>query len=157
MATNCKGRNSGMNTWEQLRKISEEAYVFLKSFEPSQYNDGRIDLGNGMYVNIESYSTKYRKERKFEAHRKYIDVQYMISGRELITVAELGKNLKCIDEYDEQKDIAYYENCLEGIDFFLEERCFLILMPSDAHMPCIAIDKTDNVRKAVIKIPIKVL
>lgn len=42
--------------------------------------EGRYELENGIYVNIESYSTCSCEEKKYEIHRKYIDLQYIISG-----------------------------------------------------------------------------
>ena len=68
-------------------------------------------MQNGMYVNIESYTTQLREDRKFEAHRRYIDVQYMISGKELITVCPADK-LKCVEAYNQNTDIVFFQNII---------------------------------------------
>ena len=143
-----------MNDWNVLKEISNDAYEFLKCFDPLNYDDGRYDLNNGMYINIESYTTHLRQERKFEVHKKYIDVQYMISGKELITVCPVDK-LVCVDVYDPNRDIAFYQNALIGIDKIITSGEFLILRPGEAHMPCICVDEQARVRKAVIKIPVR--
>ena len=142
-----------MRDWDKLKRLSVDAYEFLKSFKPENYADGQHKLKNGMYVNIESYTTKLREERKFETHEKYIDVQYMISGRELITVCPM-EDLKCIEPYNKEQDVAFYKNEAKGVDKLLTKGEFLIFKPSEAHMPCICVDEPENVRKSVIKIPV---
>lgn len=142
-----------MSDWEKLREISLYAYEFLRNFIPDSYEDGRYELQDGLFVNVESYKTQLRRERKFEAHEKYIDVQYMISGRELITTCPI-EELECIDPYDEERDIAFYKNDLKGVDNLLVAGNFLIFLPGEAHMPCICVNQQENVRKAVIKIPV---
>lgn len=109
MAADSKGGHCSMSDWDELKSISVNAYEFLKSFIPEEYEDGRYELQNGMYVNIESYTTQLREDRKFESHRRYIDVQYMISGMKLITVCPFDK-LKCVEVYNQDTDIAFYQN-----------------------------------------------
>lgn len=89
MAANCKGGycNVSALNLEEIKKISIAAYNFLEEFDPCEYKDGRYEFCDGIYVNIETYVTYPRIERKFESHEKYIDIQYMISGREIVTVA----------------------------------------------------------------------
>lgn len=142
-----------MKDFDEIKEISKIAYNFFKSFNPVVCKNGRTDLENGVYVNIESYKTQKRCERKFEAHKRYIDIQYMISGRELITKASVNE-LEISEGYDTDKDIVFYYNCLKGQDFLLEPGTFLILRPGEAHMPCICVDGEQQVRKAVLKVPI---
>lgn len=143
-----------MSKIEELKDLSMVAYEFLRNFNPDDYADGRYELAEGCYVNIESYSTQCRAERRFEAHQKYIDVQYMISGNEIITICPV-EELECVEQYDAKKDIAFFRNEPKGIDFILSENDFLIFRPGEAHMPCICICEQKPVRKAVVKIPCK--
>ncbi len=138
---------------EKVKKLSAAAYNFLDGFDPCEYEDGRHEICDGVYVNIETYVTYPREERKFESHEKYIDIQYMISGREIVTAAPVS-DLEVCDPYDEERDISFYFNCLKGTDMLLNEGDFLIFKPGTAHMPCICIDKRESVRKAVIKVPV---
>lgn len=143
-----------MRKIEELKDLSIVAYEFLRDLNPDDFTDGRYELSEGCYVNIESYSTQCRIERKFEAHQKYIDVQYIILGKEIITVCPV-EELECINPYDVEKDIAFFKNEPKGIDFILSENDFLVIKPGEAHMPCVCIGKQAFVRKAVIKIPCK--
>ena len=136
-----------------IRELNETAYRFLCSLDASKIEDGRLELENGLYVNIESYETQARSERLFESHRKYIDIQYMIKGEELITVAPIT-DLRVIDQYNEDKDIEFYEGSLNGFDYSIKSGEFLILKPGEGHMPCVALNGKKIVRKAVVKVPV---
>lgn len=141
-----------MRNLDSLKRISIEAYDFIKAIEQDSYPDGRYELKNGVYVNIDSYSTQYRSERRFEAHRRYIDIQYMIIGSEIITLCK-AEGLNISESYDYERDIEFYDNSLCGIDNVLGEGDYLIIYPDEAHMPCICIGEKKMVKKAVIKIP----
>lgn len=136
-----------------VKDLNTVAHNFLKDFNPANYEDGRHELVDGLYVSIETYETKYRKDTKFESHEKYIDIQYMISGEELITVAPVSE-LEVCDPYNTEKDITFYKNCLLGNEYLLSTGTFLILMPGEGHMPCISLNGKQTIRKAVIKVPL---
>jgi len=136
-----------------LRELCSVAFDLITSNKLLALDDGRYDLGNGVYVNIESYITQFRSARMFESHRKYVDIQYMICGEELIAVAP-AKNLIVLIPYDEEKDITFYNNEAKSEDYPLKAGDFLILRPEQAHMPCVCLNGEQHVRKAVFKVPI---
>jgi YhcH/YjgK/YiaL family protein len=142
-----------MKDLEMIKSINENAYNFLKNNEGLNYSDGKYEIGNGVYVNIESYESFWRYERSFESHEKFIDIQYMIQGEEIITVAD-AKKLKIKVSYDDAKDVTFYENSLDGLDYVIRTGEFLILMPGEAHMPCISVNGKKKIRKAVVKVPL---
>ena len=107
---------------------------------------------NGTYVMIQEYMTKSISDCGWEAHKKYVDFQYIISGKEKMRVSYL-ENMQqgqynpetdftvCFG--DEQKTVALLEG--EGIVFF----------PEDAHMPCLHYENEPIcIKKAVFKIPV---
>ena len=143
-----------MSDWDALKRLSPSAYSFIKEIAQKEYMDGHYELSEGCYVNIETYTTQYRGDRKYESHRRYIDIQYMIFGKELITVHPVTGLVVC-DEYDSEKDITFYKNDVAGVDKLLEEGTFFIITPDVAHMPCICIDEKTTVRKAVVKVPLR--
>ncbi len=142
-----------MENLSLINEISKVAYDFVVDFDANKYEDGRYDLSDGVYVNIQSYETKDRVNCLFEAHKKYIDIQYMIKGEELITISSVDE-LEESEPYDDEKDITFYSNCLRGKDYLIENGTFLIIKPYEAHMPCVAVNGNKNVRKMVIKIPV---
>ena len=119
----------------------------LKNIEPNKYY---ID-GDRIYANVQVYETK--EDANYEAHHEYIDIQYMISGEELVGVCGREDCSVC-EEYDKSRDIEFltcnkdehYEN--------LRECEFLVLYPQDAHKPSIMVQQKKMVKKVVVKVAI---
>lgn len=137
--------------YENLNKNIRTGLEYLFNSDFSKINDGKYNINEKMYVNIQSYQTK--SSAYYEAHRKYIDIQYIIDGEEYIGVTSLS-DCTCIVDYDTEKDIEFLDGKNNYIKLSKEE--FMILYPTDAHKPSISIDASQpqNVRKAVIKIQI---
>lgn len=146
-----------MSRYEDVRKLSETAYRFLVDFKPEEYADGRYDLEDGVYVNIMTYETKYRREAFFEAHKRYIDIQMILEGKEIIAAEPLSvmHEAECLQPYDEEKDVEFYANNLEGVDSVLMDGDYRIYLPEDGHMPGICVDRPARTRKAVVKVPVR--
>src|SRR5574340_275000 len=79
------------------------AFNYLKNSDLSNINPGKYEIdGSNIYALVQRYMTKPRENGFWEAHRRYIDIQYVVKGVELIGYANLD-NLKA-GEYDEAKD-----------------------------------------------------
>lgn len=143
--------------YQEVQKVSQEAYDFLSNFDAAKYADGRHELGNGVYVNIFRYETKSRKDAKYEAHRRYIDIQVVLEGEEIISVEHIDvmHNHTCLQAFNEEGDAELYASNVDGDDYVLRQGDFLILPPEAGHMPSIYIGSPAPVRKAVIKVPVK--
>jgi YhcH/YjgK/YiaL family protein len=117
----------------------------LKNLPPSKYP---ID-GENIFALVSEYQTKPVSEGKLEAHRKYIDVQFVISGEELMGYVPLG-NQQILESYKEENDIVFYT----GDKSFtkVSEGMFVIFFPEDVHMPGISTGKISDVKKLVIKV-----
>ncbi|MCM1266250.1 MAG: YhcH/YjgK/YiaL family protein, partial [Candidatus Gastranaerophilales bacterium] len=125
---------------------------YLTNANFNDIEDGRYLIdGVDLYINIQSYTTK--SDADFEAHRDYIDIQYMISGNEKIGVTDYS-TCKTTIEYNSEKDIEFLSGNGEYISLNAGE--FMILYPKDAHKPSISsdVDNPTNVRKAVVKVHI---
>ncbi len=138
---------------EHFQKYPERwnsAFKFLIDSDLKTLPIGRIDLNKEVYVAVSEYETKNPKDAKYESHQKYIDLQYVISGKEIIGMTN-ESDMKVISPYDESKDIAFYE--YEGGKMLLATpESFFIFFPDDKHSPCIKTDGADKVRKVVVKI-----
>lgn len=86
----------------------EQAFNFLAHTNLDSLPLGRIDLSDDIYITISEYRTKEPEDALYEAHKKYIDVQYLISGSEYIGILRDTALLKEMQPYDEEKDIAFY-------------------------------------------------
>lgn len=112
---------------------------------------GRQDLdGQAIYVMVSDYLTRPEPEGRWEAHRRYIDLQFVVRGTERIGVSPIGR--LAAGEYDEKKDVTWLTGTGDFIT--LGARRFIILWPEDAHMPGIAAGAPAEVRKVVIKVAV---
>jgi YhcH/YjgK/YiaL family protein len=111
-------------------------------------------INPNMFVLKQAYETKERAECFFESHKKYIDIQYMVKGEEIMDVADI-QDLRIEKKYDETTDFIQYENKTSNISTLLVKQGeAAIFFPTDAHQPCIQTDKSELIFKAVIKIAI---
>lgn len=139
---------------DELREQFPVVYDFILTHDMVQIAEQRYELGDTAYVNVESYNTYEFKERRYESHIKYLDIQYLILGEEDIFVVPVGE-LEIDENYNSHRDITFYKNNARGIDNILKPGDMLLLMPEDGHMPCIAVRDSVYVKKAVFKIPLK--
>lgn len=142
-------------TLEEIREISESLEALLKKLFSENMPDGRYSLESGIYVNVESYTTHKIEEGKYESHKRYVDIQFILSGDENIFVASIQR-LRVCNAYSVPNDVTFYYSCSEGELVHLNAGKALLLEPEDGHMPCISAeeDKPVNIRKAVAKIPL---
>ena len=107
-------------------------------------------IGNRVFAILSTYITKRETENLFEAHKKYIDIQYIIKGREIIYWSFV-ENLTAIVKYSEQDDIIFFKG-ENTTGFRMEKTYFSIFFPHDAYKPGCILDQPEKIRKAVVKI-----
>ncbi|NLX04980.1 MAG: DUF386 domain-containing protein [Phycisphaerae bacterium] len=117
----------------------------LETIQPGKHN---ID-GANLYAVVAEYQTKPVAQGFWEAHRRYIDIQYVADGVERIGYANLD-DLREVEPYDEEKDFLKLQGA--GDLFVVRPRTFVIFGPQDAHMPGISVDEPQAVRKVVVKV-----
>ena len=133
--------------FETLKRI-QDVLEFIRSGKTNELDCGRHDLFDGVYVNVSQYQTK--EESFFEAHRRYIDIHYIISGEEIVEVADVS-TMSVSKDYDEASDALL--GMASGKRYLLKEGQYMVLLPQEAHMPGISKGITRQVKKAVFKVP----
>jgi YhcH/YjgK/YiaL family protein len=133
--------------------VFQTAFDFIKAATP-ETEEKRYDLcGNDIYALVQKYTTKLLNDGRMEAHRRYVDIQAVISGTEIIGVSSIA-GLKEISAYNDEKDFELFEHNAEISS--LIKLCpgdFMLLRAGEGHMPCLAIgDKQTEVKKVVIKV-----
>ncbi len=118
--------------------------------------EGRHEIKKGAYINIERYQTRKKETLKLEAHKKHIDIQFLIEGKEKVYTTGLEGLVEEV-EYSKEKDVVFYKTPNRPLNkSYLIENKFMILYPNDAHAPCIDFyDKSQNVKKGIVKIEIE--
>lgn len=137
---------------EELKKNFSVVYKFIKKNKLSKLEIGRYFLSDGIYANVDEYNTKPIEEGKYEAHKRYLDIQILIDGNEHIYVDSLN-NLQLNEPYNIERDIEFYKRNYSGSDYDMHELECLILYPEDGHMPCIN-DECRLNKKIVFKVPL---
>lgn len=127
------------------------AFEMLTSQDVSAWPDGRLDLdGDRIFALPQGYLTRPPSQCRWEAHRRYIDIQYVISGQEAMGYAPIS-TLKPVTDFDEAKDVGFYDGT--GSIITVEAGMFAIFFPHDAHMPCMQVaGQSAPVRKVVVKV-----
>lgn len=131
----------------------DKAFEFLKNTRFDTLSVGKHILdGENVFVSVMEGPTKKPEDAKWEAHRKYIDIQYVISGKESMGVVALEK-AKIIDTFNNEKDIAFYTASEKDAKYNeANPKAFLIFFPADVHRPGIKIEGCDATKKLVVKI-----
>ena len=131
-----------------------KALEILKDTDFAKKTDSRYDVdGDNLFYIVERYETNPVEQGRLEAHKKYIDVQFIAGGEEMLGYYPLDK-LQIEQPYDEQKDIAFYKVPGKISSVNLEAGMFCVLFPQDAHMPCRQLAGPANVLKVVVKVKI---
>jgi YhcH/YjgK/YiaL family protein len=116
---------------------------------------GRYDLADdgSVFALVEDYRTKPRTDGIWEAHRRFIDVQFVVAGVEAMGYADLA-GLSPRGPYDADKDVAFFD----GVGSFLTipAGTFAIFFPHDAHIPGLDPEGAATAQQAVRKVVIKV-
>lgn len=129
------------------------AFRYLKNTNLDTVTPGKYYLdGQNVYISVTEGNTKDFEATRWEAHRKYIDIQYVIKGKEKMGMAPFAKATENV-AYDPTKDNGFYAVAESDARYYLADpSVFLIFFPQEAHRPNIKTDGCDADKKIVIKI-----
>lgn len=134
--------------YTNLHKDFKLVFDFLKNNDLSKLECGKHQLrGDEVFFNLQEYETK--PAQKLEAHKKYIDIQVVATGKEYMGYTNI-KNTTVSEEYNEEKDVMFLTGDVDKL--LATNENFLIFYPEDAHMPALAVDAPSTVKKAIFKI-----
>ena len=134
---------------EKLQDITSKEYKSLLNIGLDDCN--KIVLNENCFLLEQAYISKDKADCFFESHKKYIDIQYIFEGIEIMEVTTLD-NLNVTTEYKEDLDYAKYAQTKNSSSLIIKQNELAIFYPNDAHMPCIKVDDNKKVIKAVFKI-----
>lgn len=135
-----------------LNNRIEQALKYIQQTNFESIIPGRYDIdGDSVYALVSIYNTKHENESFLEAHQKYIDVQFMIEGEELMGYTALSGQ-QVAKAYDAANDYMLFKEKCSSILF--KKGMFAIFFPGDLHMPGIECDTSAMVKKVVVKVKI---
>lgn len=128
-----------------------QALCFLDSLSVQELPKANtVLIENKLFCNPVTLVSKPENECVFEAHRKYIDLHYIISGVERIATSHITV-LSSTTPYSSEKDIEFLEGDADGY-YDLKPEQFMVCFPNDAHKVAIMKDEPTNIKKVVFKI-----
>ena len=136
---------------QKLQDSNSDEYKTLTNTKIDECT--KIVLDENCFVLFQSYITKNKVDCLYESHKKYIDIQYIFDGEEIMEVENVN-NLEISKEYDENLDYAKYFQSNNASSLIIRKNELAIFYPNDVHMPCIKVDKNEKVIKAVFKIAV---
>ncbi|WP_432735987.1 YhcH/YjgK/YiaL family protein [Maridesulfovibrio sp. FT414] len=136
----------------------ETAFSFLRGLETSAALGRHAIDGDTVFAEVNEYNTKEHEKGIYEAHRKYVDIQFLLSGREIIGWADLPA-LEIETAYIPERDVEFLKPLPElpnqGI---LTPGNFMVFFPLDGHMPGLrCAEEPEAVKKVVVKIALATL
>jgi len=143
------------NLYTSLSKPIALALKALADTDFSEKADGRYDIdGDNLFYLVQRYETQPFETGRLEAHRKYIDIQFISAGEEILGYCPL-ENLTIEKPYNAENDVIFYQVPKNVTKVKLFPNYFCILFPADAHLPCRQLTNPSNVTKVVVKVKTK--
>jgi len=135
--------------YEQTHPRFKKAFEYLQKTDFTKVAEGKYEIdGQNIFAIVQEYLSKLPAEGRWEAHRRYMDIQYVVAGEEFIGYANLDS--MNAGEYNEEKDIVFLEG--EGSMIPASAGSFMLLAPQDVHKPQITINEPQKVKKVVVKV-----
>jgi YhcH/YjgK/YiaL family protein len=133
--------------------LFKQAFEYLAQTDFSKVEKGKYELdGQNLFAIVNEYDTVNPDDQQMESHKKYIDIQYIVTGEERIG-HDFLKSQTPSKAYDAEKDFMLFG---EKPAFFsvLQQGMFAIFFPHDLHMPNIKVAAPSFVKKVVIKVAV---
>ncbi len=137
-----------------LSKKIKEALDFLHNTDLQELPVGRTDIdGDNIFALMQSYQSRMEHdEPKFELHRKYVDVQYLISGAEIMGWALHNLFTETVP-YNQETDVVLGTiPAGEWSPVLFPAGRVIVFYPTDAHASGLAVDQPEEVKKVIIKV-----
>lgn len=136
----------------------QKGLLYLKNTDFSALTVGRHDIeGDTIFALVSEYVTEPKEIRRPEAHQKYIDIQYLALGEEMIGCSLLSPVYEVLQDELALKDLIFYKEVSAEIDMLLKPGVYAVLFPNDVHRPCCMLRSPAKVKKVVVKIALSAL
>ena len=141
--------------YEALHPSFTAAFDFIERASREVLPVGTYELdGRRLYGSVQEYGTKAPTDAAFEAHRRYIDIQFIDKGSERMLLSGLDRMTVTVP-YDDTKDVAFYADCDAPVTATVSAGEYGIFFPGDVHKPGLSVGEASApVRKILVKIAI---
>lgn len=129
------------------------ALEFLQTTDCTRLAPGKYEIDDQrVFAVVQQYEPKPIEQAAWEAHHRYVDVQYVARGSERMGATSLTPDLPIAKPYDPHTDLIFYETCGDLLTVSAGE--FVIFTPQDVHAPGLAAQTgpAGEVLKVVVKV-----
>jgi biofilm protein TabA len=138
---------------EAVRLAVEEVWALdLVALEAAKYPLNSVE---GAFFMIQERQTKLLDAARPEAHKRFIDIQYLVFGVERMGVSLAEKGLALTEDRFEKDDIAFFAKPKNEFFMDLAPGQFVVFYPGEIHRPTCCVGAPALIRKAVVKVPAK--
>lgn len=151
---------SSIHSKENINIYPEPIQKAIKYFKENDFvnmETGVYEIdGKKMYAQVFDATTQSIDKLRPEVHEKYIDVQFLASGKEKLGFTQDTGNYE-VDERIDERDLTFYKSVENEGFITATPGCFSIFFPNDVHRPAIMADESMKIRKVVLKISVELL
>lgn len=142
---------------ETDRRILPAALVrgleYLRDTDFSKIEPGRYEIdGTAVFALVQEYEPVPKAEKTPEAHRKYLDIQYVYRGSEILCYSLENRVNEVLEDRLAKEDLLLFKSVQNEMDLILAEGMYAILFPQDIHRPGCRHGKGGRVKKVVVKV-----
>ena len=144
---------ANLRRYKGVNENFDKAFDYIEKTDIAALEAGKHEIsGSDVFILIQEYTTHPAEGRFMEAHRKFADIQIVLSGKESIYYSSSPQGMKLHQEYDDSRDCVLYssEDCAGHCR--MKEGDFAIFYPEELHQPCCELNGTSEVKKAVVKV-----
>lgn len=139
-------------TFSYLPAAVQRSLAFLSATNLDELPVGRHDIdGDKIFVNVMEFETSCADSKLHEVHREYIDIQFLITGKERIGFAVASANHRVETPYDPVNDYWLAAPLATESEVVMEPGMFAIFLPDQPHKPGCAVGASLAIKKAVVK------
>lgn len=136
-----------------LNEKINESIAVLEGLDKENLELGKHVVNEDFFYLVQEYETKAPETARHEAHEKYVDIQYMIQGKEQIDIAPAEK-MEVEEPYNADRDVVFFKEPEQATHVVLTDGGYAVLYPADSHKPGLRVGKPAKVRKIVGKVRI---
>jgi biofilm protein TabA len=147
----CENININRN-YSGINKNFVKAFEYLRGQNLKELAIGKYEIeGEKIFAMVQEYTTEREDQKNWESHEKYIDIQLIIDGQEVMGFAPVScLNVK--EDLRMEKDLIFYNETSNGSNIKFMSGDYAIFFPEDGHKPGCALNECSRVKKVVVKV-----
>jgi biofilm protein TabA len=141
--------------WSSVEGLEglDVAFEHLQSLDPAKIQPGLTAIvGEDVFARASTGATKPVEGARFEVHAKYIDVQYVVKGQEMMGFLPRADGLTAVAPFDTTKDVGLFVPPEQFAKVEVRAGQYAVFFPGQPHLPGRDLEGAHDVVKVVVKV-----